>query len=57
MYGQWPGLAPAQTDLGDLAVTTDSRQVLVEAIAARRKDVPANLFPTLKVQLPLNLFG
>jgi uncharacterized protein (DUF1501 family) len=56
MYGQWPGLAPAQTDLGDLAVTTDSRQVLVEAIAARRKDVPANLFPTLTVQHPLNMF-
>ncbi len=57
MYGQWPGLAPAQTDLGDLAVTTDSRQVLVEAIAARRNDLPPNLFPSLTVHQPLNLFG
>jgi uncharacterized protein (DUF1501 family) len=56
MYGQWPGLAPAQTDLGDLAVTTDSRQVLLEAIAARRHDAPANLFPSLTVAKPLNMF-
>jgi uncharacterized protein (DUF1501 family) len=56
MYGKWPGLAPAQTDLGDLVVTTDSRQVLMEAIAARRNDFPANLFPTLAVQRPLNMF-
>jgi uncharacterized protein (DUF1501 family) len=57
MYGQWPGLAPAQTDLGDLAVTTDSRQVLVEAIAAGRGDLPPNLFPSLTIQQPLNLFS
>jgi len=56
MYGKWPGLAPAQTDLGDLVVTTDSRQVLMEAITARRGDFPANLFPTLTVQQPLNMF-
>jgi uncharacterized protein (DUF1501 family) len=57
MYGKWPGLAPTQTDLGDLVVTTDSRQVLMEAIAARRNDFPANLFPTLAVQQPLNMFA
>jgi uncharacterized protein (DUF1501 family) len=57
MYGRWPGLAPPQTDQGDVAVTTDSRQVLVEAISARRGDLPPNLFPTLAVQQPLNLFG
>ncbi len=56
MYGNWPGLAPAQTDLGDLAVTTDSRQVLKEAIAARRGDFPTTLFPTLAVGQPLNMF-
>jgi uncharacterized protein (DUF1501 family) len=56
MYGQWPGLAPVQTNQGDLAVTTDSRQVLLEAIAARRRDAPSNLFPNLTVQSPLNMF-
>lgn len=57
MYGQWPGLAPAQTDLGDLAITTDSRQVLLEAITRGRGDAPANLFPGLTIQKPLRLFG
>lgn len=57
MYGRWPGLAAAQTDLGDLAVTTDSRQVLLEAITARRHDAPASLFPNLTVQSPLNMFA
>ncbi|HEV2678272.1 MAG TPA: DUF1501 domain-containing protein [Aliidongia sp.] len=56
MYGTWPGLAAAQTDLGDLAITTDARQVILEAIAARRHDAPANLFPGLQAQHPLNLF-
>ncbi|GGF24267.1 hypothetical protein GCM10011611_32880 [Aliidongia dinghuensis] len=57
MYGAWPGLAPAETDLGDVAITTDARQVILEAITARRHDAPANLFPGLQVQRPLNLFA
>jgi uncharacterized protein (DUF1501 family) len=34
MYGHWPGLQPGQLYEGrDLAVTTDFRQVLGEAVA------------------------
>jgi uncharacterized protein (DUF1501 family) len=34
MYGRWPGLQPEQLYEGrDLAVTTDFRQVLSEAVA------------------------
>jgi uncharacterized protein (DUF1501 family) len=34
MYGRWPGLLPEQLYEGrDLAVTTDFRQVLSEAVA------------------------
>ena len=36
MYGQWPGLAPEQlAGPGDLAVTTDYRDVLAEIISRR----------------------
>ncbi len=35
VHGTWPGLAPANLDLGDLAVTTDYRDVLGE-IALQR---------------------
>ena len=57
LYGSWPGLAPAQTDQGDLAVTIDSRQVLLEAINARRGDAPTGLFPAMIASTPLNLFA
>lgn len=57
IYGAWPGLAPAQTDQGDVAVMTDTRQVFLEAINARRGDAPAGLFPNLTLTAqPLNLF-
>jgi uncharacterized protein (DUF1501 family) len=32
IYGAWPGLNPATLDMGDLAVTTDYRQVLAEVL-------------------------
>jgi len=35
VIAQWPGLAPAQLDQGDLAVTTDYRDVLWEVLAQR----------------------
>lgn len=57
MYGTWPGLAPAQTDQGDVAVTTDTRQILTEAINARRGDAPSGLFPGIQMGPPLNLFN
>ena len=57
IYGVWPGLAPAQTDQGDLAVTTDGRRVFLEAIAKRRGDAPAGLFPGLVNAAPLNIFA
>ena len=47
VYGQWPGLAPEQlVGPGDLAVTTDYRDVLAEIIA-RRLNNPnlAAIFP------------
>lgn len=46
VYGRWPGLAPAHLDDGDLAVTTDYRDVLGE-LARRRLGAPAvsRVFP------------
>jgi len=35
VYGRWPGLAPAALDRGDLAVTTDFRDVLAEVVRKR----------------------
>jgi uncharacterized protein (DUF1501 family) len=35
VYGTWPGLAPAQLDNGDLAVTTDYRDVVSELLERR----------------------
>ncbi len=46
VFGTWPGLAPANLDMGDVAVTTDMRDVLGE-IALNRLQTPdlANVFP------------
>jgi len=46
VYGEWPGLEETQLDRGDLAITTDFRDVLAE-IAARRlgNQTPEDLFP------------
>lgn len=49
IYGSWPGLAPASLDHGDLAVTTDWRQVYAELVAKRlgnAANLPA-VFPGL----------
>lgn len=43
VHGSWPGLAPAALDHGDLAVTTDYRDVLGEVLARRLGVGPAGL--------------
>jgi uncharacterized protein (DUF1501 family) len=35
ILGTWPGLAPAQLDLGDLAITTDYRDIMGEILSVR----------------------
>ena len=56
IYGSWPGLAPAALNAGDLAVTTDYRQVLAEILVKRRTEAKlASVFPTLKYA-PLGIF-
>lgn len=54
MYGAWPGLTTAELDNGDLAVTTDYRQVISELLA-KRHNSPAldTVFPTV----PYNPLG
>jgi uncharacterized protein (DUF1501 family) len=48
LYGTWPGLAANQTTNGDLAVTTDYRQVLAEIIVTRHGEKNlATVFPTI----------
>jgi uncharacterized protein (DUF1501 family) len=48
IYGTWPGLTPAALNGGDLAVTTDNRQVLAEIIAKRHGEPTlAQVFPTV----------
>jgi uncharacterized protein (DUF1501 family) len=48
IYGQWPGLKPADLREGDLRITTDMRQVLQEILMKRRgEDALAHVFPQL----------
>jgi len=48
IYGRWPGLKAADLHAGDLAVTTDYRQVLQEILVKRRGEAtPRAVFPTL----------
>lgn len=48
VYGHWPGLAPAQLDSGDFAVTTDYRQVLAEILVKRHGEQKLGaVFPTV----------
>ena len=55
IYGRWPGLKVADLHAGDLAVTTDYRQVLQEILVKRRGEAnPQAVFPTLAYQ-PLGL--
>lgn len=57
MYGTWPGLSTAQLDEGvDLAVTTDYRQVLSEALEHVGVKNSATLFPNFHPAKPLGLF-
>jgi uncharacterized protein (DUF1501 family) len=48
MYGDWPGVGSSDLDNGDLAVTTDYRQVIAE-ILAKRHNSPSleTVFPTV----------
>lgn len=55
MYGRWPGLATQKLDQGvDLAVTTDYRLVLAEALAACGR-LANESFPTWKPEEALGL--
>jgi uncharacterized protein (DUF1501 family) len=48
IFGQWPGLKPAELREGDLRVTTDVRNVLYEILAKRRGETGlAQVFPSL----------
>ena len=57
-YGAWPGLRAEKLEEGvDLAVATDYRQVLGEALAAHAEHVLlAAVFPEYRVPAPLGLF-
>ncbi len=56
MYGNWLGLADRFLDGGDLAVTTDYRQVLAEIIMRRGQNPQLNaVFPQLGTYRPLNI--
>lgn len=55
LYGTWPGLAAGTLTRGDLAVTTDYRQVLSEILVTRHAEKNlAAVFPTVKYA-PLGL--
>ncbi len=45
VYGTWPGLAPANLDGGNLAVTTDYRDVLSEVVQKHLGNFSASVFP------------
>ncbi len=46
VHGTWPGLSPDALDRGDLAITTDYRDVLGEVLARRRaEDDLSEVFP------------
>lgn len=48
VYGVWPGLASNQLDSGDMAITTDYRQVLAELLVKRHAEKNIRtVFPTL----------
>lgn len=48
VFGVWPGLAANQLDSGDMAVTTDYRQVLAEILVKRHAETNIRgVFPTV----------
>jgi len=58
VYGKWPGLSSQQLDEGvDLAVTTDYRQVLAEAMEHVGGRKSANVFPSFTPGTNLGLFA
>ena len=55
VYGRWPGLAPAKLDDGDLAGTTDYRDVMADILITRfGVGRIGDVFPGLK-RAPLGL--
>lgn len=57
VVAEWPGLEPAQTEDGDLRVTTDYRQVLAEITERRlRARSVGTVFPGLQYK-PLGLLA
>lgn len=55
IFGQWPGLASNQLNSGDMAITTDYRQVLAEILVKRHAETKLNtVFPSL-TYAPLGL--
>lgn len=57
MYGDWPGIGSSDLDNGDLAVTTDYRQVISEVLAKRHNSPSlASVFPTVPYN-PLGLIN
>lgn len=59
VYGNWPTLAPAQLDGGDLRVTTDYRSVLAEVLSKRCGNTSnlADVFPGFTGQASSGLFA
>ncbi len=57
VYGQWPGLADADLDRGDLQVTTDYRQVLSEFMDRRLGNSSPAVFPGYQPTTRLGLFA
>jgi uncharacterized protein (DUF1501 family) len=56
VFSRWPGLAPEALDDGDLAITTDYRDVLAEIVTRRlRNPALAEVFPGYN-PAPLDLF-
>ncbi|MBM3977992.1 MAG: DUF1501 domain-containing protein [Planctomycetes bacterium] len=53
VHGTWPGLAPAALDHGDVAITTDYRDVVGEVLAKRLGNTAlAQVFPNHTVVFP-----
>ena len=57
VYGQWPGLAPAQLDQGDLAITTDFRDVLGEVLVRRMGTADLGVVFPEHVYSPIGVTG
>ena len=59
VYGQWPGLAPGRlAEPGDLAITTDFRDVLLEVLPRRLSAAERErVFPRYQKRRPLGLLA